>query len=72
MLTIEKVFGHSNPSISEVDSEFESRKLTLNGFDMPIVEKQGKHHIHGHYSTQSENEDTASKKMLIIFNELGC
>ena len=70
MSTIERILGN-NPSNQSVDDEFNSRNLSLDGFDDTIVSDDGKwHQAHGHYSTRSDNPQTAAKKLLIIENEI--
>jgi hypothetical protein len=69
--TIEKVLG-VKPTNNEVDAEFAKRNLCLDEFKETIVESADLFHVHGNFSTRSDNAETASKKMLIIYNELNC
>jgi hypothetical protein len=72
MNTITRIFGFSKPSNVCVDAEFERRNLALSDFRGDIVQDSNDdYHVHGHYMTRSDNAETAIKKMLIAFNEMG-
>lgn len=70
MLTMQKVFGHSNPTDAQVDQEFEKRGLCYADLSESIIESEGRFHVHGHISTRSDLAETATKKFMIICSEL--
>ncbi len=70
MNTIEIILGN-NPFNQSVDDEFYSRNLSLEWFNETITTHNiESYSVSGHYSTLSDNPDTAAKKLLVIENEI--
>ncbi len=68
MAIIERILG-INPSKNQVINEFKSRKLSIDNNEL-VHEENGKFHVSGHFSTQSETKEIALMKFAILMDEV--
>lgn len=68
MTIIERILG-MNPSKNQVTKEFKNRRLSIDNNEL-VHEENGKFHISGYFSTQSETKEIALMKFAILMDEV--